>query len=461
MKRLGLVALVAVAMGAAVLLAQYLDRERQYRRLLADGEAALSQGQSYLAIELFSGALALRPDSMPAYFRRAEAYRAQRFDDHAIRDLREAARLAPTAAEPLVTLGAIYEQRGEPATAAEWYGRAAERLRDEDPVLLYTWALALYRAGMPAAAREPLRRALARNDAMAEGHYLLGLVYRDAGTPDLAIASLERAVRLAPSLVAAREELGDLYRERGRPTDELGQLQALAVVDSQVDRRVAIGLAQARAKEFDQALATLEDAAVSAPNDSRVWLAIGRVRLAEAERRPDRQVVAAALAALERALGGSARRSEGLALYGRALYLSGDAAGAERLLLEAVATSPVDPEAFAFLADAAERLGHAETAENALVNLEALEGDTIAPSARLARSRRIGALALDANDPRRALTALTQAAGAVPADPTTLGLLARARWLTGDAAGARDALQQAIALNAADANLRALARTIK
>ena len=41
--------------------------------------------------------------------------------------------------------------------------------------------------------------------------------------------------------------------------------------------------------------------------------------------------------------------------YGRALSLSGDLAGAERILREAVATSPVDLEAFEYLADAAER----------------------------------------------------------------------------------------------------------
>ena len=71
-----------------------------------------------------------------------------------------------------------------------------------------------------------------------------------------------------------------------------------------------------------------------------------------------RSAMQRASTSLERALGGTARRSEGLALYGRALYLSGNYSEAERILRDAVATSPVDLEAFAFLADAAERLGH-------------------------------------------------------------------------------------------------------
>ncbi|MCC7008907.1 MAG: tetratricopeptide repeat protein [Acidobacteria bacterium] len=461
MRRLAVILASTAAVVAVVLLVQHLEREREYRRLLAEGEAALADGRSAVAIELFSGALALRPSSMPAYYRRGEAYRAQGFDEQAVRDLREAARLAPTAAQPLIALGAVYDQRSEPAAAAEWYGRAAMRLKDEDPALLYAWALALYRTGAPAAAREPLQRALARNDGMAEAHYLLGLVYRDAGDLAQAAASLEHAIRLAPPLVAAREELADLYRERGQPADEMAQLHALAALDAQVDRRLALGLARARAGEFDEALATLDAAAAEAPNDSRVWLAIGRVRLGQAEHGHDRHAVTAALATLERALAGSARRSEGLALFGRALFLSGDTSGAERILAEAVATSPVDPEAFAFLADAAERNGHAGVARRALVDLDALDGDTVPAAVRVARARRIGALSLEAGDPRHALAALTEAANASPSDPDTLGLLARARWLTGDADGARAALREALALDAADPALRTLSRTIR
>ena len=109
---------------------------------------------------------------------------------------------------------------------------------------------------------------------------------------------------------------------------------------------------------------------------------------------------------LERALGGTARRSEGLALYGRALYLSGDAAGAERLLREAVATSPVDLEAFAFLADAAERLRHPLIARDALVQLDALQGDTADHATRLTRGRSASASSRStaATAPRRCAT---------------------------------------------------------
>lgn len=461
MKRVFVLAALIAVVAMAVSYVQQVDHDRQVRDLLANGEQALARGQSYQAIEFFSGALALRPNSMAAYFRRGEAYRDQRQDDRAVRDFMEASRLSPTASEPLAALGELYDQQGDPARAAEWYGQANARLKDADPALLYSLALALYRSGNPAAAREPLRRALARADASAEGHYLLGLVSRDAQDLDGAQVSLERAVRIAPAMVAAREELADVYRERGREADELAQLRLLADIDNGVDRRIALGLAEARREHFDAALATLGAVESNTPNDSRVALAIGRVLLTRAERSRDRRLANQARVALERALGGTARRSEGLALFGRALYLSGDVPGAERILQEALATSPIDAEAFDFYADTASAAGHPLPARDALMDLDALVGDTGPRAQRTARLRRIGALSLDAADPKTALTFLAQAIDADPRDSATLGLLARARWQTGDAEGAKLALHQALALDASDTTLQRLTRTIR
>jgi predicted Zn-dependent protease len=192
-----------------------------------------------------------------------------------------------------------------------------------------------------------------------------------------------------------------------------------------------------------------------------VLVATGRVLLAEAERTGDRRTVARALSVLERALGGTARRSEGLALYGRALYLSGDALAAERILQEALSTSPIDQEAFGFLADAAERASHPAVARAALLDLDALQGDTATPEQRRQRSRRIGTLSLALGDPKAAVRYLTQAIDTSAPDAGTLGLLARAKWQSGDPDGARMALGRAIALSGSDPDLRRLARTIK
>jgi len=62
---------------AGVLVVQQTTRNRRYLQLLESGQQALDSGNSYLAIEAFSGALALRPQSMVAYYHRGEAYRSQ------------------------------------------------------------------------------------------------------------------------------------------------------------------------------------------------------------------------------------------------------------------------------------------------------------------------------------------------------------------------------------------------
>ncbi len=459
-RTIALVGLILAAL-VGVLVIGRLNAAEEYRRLLGEGERALESGLPAVAVQAFSGAIVLRPASMVAYFRRGEAYASNGHQDRARADLMEARRLGPEAREPLEALGRLADAQGRPSEAATWYALAADRLTIADPRLLYALALARYRAGSPSTAREPLKHAISRDGSMAEAHYLLGLVSRDAQEPTEASVSLERAIRLSPGFVAAREELADLYREQGHTGDELLQLRALASLEPQIERYLALTMGYLRAGRHEEAMATVGQAEAADPADSRVALALARVHLAEAERAGDRAPATRAMAALERALGGTARRSEGLALLGRAMYLAGDAPGAERLLRDAVLTSPVDPEAYAFLADAAERLSHPAVARDALLKLDALEGDTVSGDARATRTRRIGLLALGAGDARMAVSYLDAAREAGITDAATLGLLARARWQTGDRDGARDALSQALARDGANAELRRLSRTIK
>jgi len=195
----------------------------------------------------------------------------------------------------------------------------------------------------------------------------------------------------------------------------------------------------------------------------RVQLAIGRVYLARAERSrdPDSPSAARALDVLDRALAGSAPRSEGLALYGRALFVSGRYVESEQALLEAISTSPVDREAFLFLADAAERCGHALIARDALANFDVLEGDTAPAEIRSRRAVRIGELSMRGGDIRSAVLYLSRAVDAGHASAATLGLLADARWQTGDAESARSLLARALALSPRDPTLLRLSRVIR
>lgn len=458
--RLGIAAVGVVAIGVvAVLAVQRLNDAERFRQLVETGERALAAGNTYAAIEAFSGAIALRGDSMASHLRRGEAYRAQRRLEEAGRDFREAARLQPGATDPLVALATLYEGQGNTAAAAEWLGRAAAIDR-QSPTLLYRLALTRYQSGQAAAAIEPLRQAVALNPGFDEALYLLGVALRDTQDTAGAIEALERAVRTNPSLAPAREELADLYRAQQRSSDEMTQLTALAAQDPGSGRDVAIALAQARRGEFDAAEATLTAAAERAPDDSSLALTRGRIRVLRAEASPagpGRVAWAAeAVTALERALGGTVRRSEGLALYGRALFLRGDVAEAARILREAVATTPFSRLAFLYLADAAEALNDPVDARRWLLRYDVLEGDLATPEIRAARTRRLGGLAVAAGDYRDARARLEPLLAAAPQDVELLGWLAEARWHTGDVEQARSALALGLSLAPRDATLRRL-----
>jgi cytochrome c-type biogenesis protein CcmH/NrfG len=185
------------------------------------------------------------------------------------------------------------------------------------------------------------------------------------------------------------------------------------------------------------------------------------VYLEKAERTMDRRSVAEALAALERALAGTARRSEGLTLLGRALYLSGDDAAGERLLREAVSTSPLIAEAFGYLADACERQREYDAAREALEKLDTLQGDTAPPAVRSARARRLGELSLKAGDATAAVEFLQRARDAGRSDAAMLGALAEAQFKTGNLETAKLTLAQALALEPKNSELLRLKRLLR
>ncbi len=363
-------------------------REREYGQFVDRGEAALARDDTFAAVEAFSGAIALRPDAMLGYLKRGEAYsRRHALDasardaaaigeldpaaDAAMRDLRRAAELDPLATRPLELIGDI-------SFGLRRYDRAAERyqayvaLDDRSPRVLYKLGLAQYSAGRIAAAIGALQQAVAIDDRFGAGFYLLGLCFRDAQKPRPALQALETAVRIMPSMLNAREELADLYMRLGRRDDAVAQLETLVELDPGAARDVALGLACARAGQFDRAVATLARAAERYPDQAAPYAALGRIWLEKAQP-PDRVELSKAIRALQAAVHAE-DTGEALTLLGQALLLSQDVARAERILERAVAKLPVEPAAFYYLAAAAEQSGNHELARRALVDYRALGG---------------------------------------------------------------------------------------
>jgi tetratricopeptide (TPR) repeat protein len=430
--------------GAAVYGYTLSERERAYRQLVADGDAALVRDNTAAAIEAFTGAITFKPDSMLGYLKRGQTYRRRGELVAAIRDLRHAADIDPSATRALEELGDAFlaDTPHRYASAAERY-EAYVRVDNRAPRVLYKLAYARYHDRRLTAAIDALQASLALDDKSAEAYYLLGLCQRDAQHPELARKALERSIELQPALLHAREELADLYGAMGRPDARLGQLAALSALDPRSSREITLGLAYAKAGQLERAVLTLGRVAEQYPDQPYAYVALGRVWLEIAQARHDRVALNKALEALE----GAARRDEGteaLTLYGRALLLNADADTAERVLRDATRRTPVDPLAFFYLAEAAERKAHYGVARQALLDYAALRGDEPDARKRSAEAVRLGDLSLRDGQPAAAAAFFLRAADDAASDAGLLARAADAQLRAGDRDTARGTVARAL-----------------
>ena len=415
-------------------------REHGYRERIDSGEAAMARDDHAAAIEEFSGAIALKPDSMLGHLKRGEAYLRRGDYDAALRDLRRATDLDASALPAQELLADVNYALARYDRAAQRYD-VYLRLDDGSPRILYKQALAYYSGGEPGPAIAALRKAIGLDEKFAEAHYLLALCLRDVLDPRGALAALEKALALAPGMLQAREELADLYRSLGRQGERIKQLEVLFGRDPGPSREVALALAYADAGRLESAVLRLGEATERYPDHAHTYVALGRVWLETAQR--DRGVVTRrvsltkALAALERAVR-SDTSSEALTLLGRALLMAGeDDERAERVLRQASDTLPVDPLSFYHLAEAAERRGRLDVARRALLDYDAIrDGDRDGRRAA-ALAERIAELSMRLNDPGLAARYYQRAADASPANSGLLLRLADAQWKAGRVDAAR------------------------
>ena len=430
--------------------------QRNYGTLLTQGDNALRDDLTVNAIEAYSGAIALRPDSMLAYLRRGQTYqrRGDRGDlDAAARDFRTAARLDPSASRPLEALGDALFQSQQYPRAVVAYERCV-KLDDRSARVDYKLALARYRDRDIGGAITALTETVRLDDKLADAHYLLGVCLREQNRVSDALRSLEKAVTLAPGLVPAREELADLYGSLGRHGEELDQLQVIAGLDrDHVARQVAIGLAHARAGHWDLAVLTLGGALERSPNEPEIYRALGKVWLERP--RDDRAFLSKAREALERVASSPAATSETLTLYGRALLQEGDVDGAEHALQQATRRFPIDPQAFVLYASTAEKQSHLEPARQALIQYGGLTSNDVD---LVPRAARIASLSLRLNDPDTAVRWLTQAASSSPNDVRLMTSLADAQIRAGERGAARATIARGLEHEPNNAVLLSLSR---
>ena len=248
-----------------VLIYNGVTEEREFQRLTADGDRAVLADRAFLAIEAYSGALALHPDSMAIHLKRGETYQRQGDLEAAARDLAMAARLDPAATRPRESLGDLSVTLEAHEEAIQHYTHYV-RLDAQNSSVLYKLALVYQRSGRIARAVPLLRQAIDLDNEFVEAYYLLGLCLTEQNRLEEGRDVLEAVVGLSPGFLEAREVLARVYRSLGDQRAELQQLDALAALDrTHPQRHVTRGLAYARAGQTELAVLALGRAAEGAP----------------------------------------------------------------------------------------------------------------------------------------------------------------------------------------------------
>ena len=192
-------------------------QEREFRRLIAAGDAALTRDQTYEAIEAFSGALALKHDSMLAYLKRGDSYRRRGELSAALRDLARGRGARPDRARGRWNCWATSTPRWDATSARPRSIAATSALDDRAPHVLYKLALAYYRNGQThgrhraAAPGDRARRSIRRSPLPAGD-----VPEAQKHTPE-AMASLTRALELNPAFGVGPRGAADLDLAHGRP----------------------------------------------------------------------------------------------------------------------------------------------------------------------------------------------------------------------------------------------------
>lgn len=452
------VVIVAIAGVAGALAFGALANEREFDRLIAEGDAAVAADRDFQAIEAYSGAIARNPESMLAHYKRGAVYQAQNELEAALRDFRTASDLDASSLRAIESIGDVSVALGRHERAAERY-ESFVALDDRNARVFYKLGLSRYRAGRIKEAIQPLQQALQIDSALGEAHYVLGLVQRDLGQLPLARKSLEEAARRSPaSQTAAREALADVYLLDGDYGRAINQLEALAALEpTRADRAIAVGLVQARAGRDDSAVTTLGRAVERFPNAPQVYAALGHVWLIEAQRRSDRVALMKAVEALSIAASRSDATSETFAELGRAKMLSGDRAAAERALRQAVDKLPVPPDAYLQLADVTARDGRIQDARDALVKYVTLIGDQ-KPLATIATQ--IADYSVRLGEPAFAVRWFDRAIDEAGPSPALQVRLAEAAWRAGDAVRANRVIDAGLAAEPTNRALQQLRRRI-
>jgi tetratricopeptide (TPR) repeat protein len=229
------------------------------------------QGDPARAVELISGAVALRPTAHIYHANLAEAHRALGKFEAAAACCRAALAIWPDYPEALCNLGAALQGSGQHAESAGHLRRALE-LRPSFVVAHNNLGIALRELGQLDEALEHFRRAAVLEPAFAPARTNLGQALLTCGQPEEALPHSQEAVRLDPGSALLHLNLGNVLRALERLADARAAYRDALRLDP--DLAVAnahLGLVLQREGQPAGALVWLKKAVALEPGNGSYW----------------------------------------------------------------------------------------------------------------------------------------------------------------------------------------------
>ena len=337
-------------------------------------------------------------------------------------------------AEVDAEIGAWFEQQGQSACAIQSY-RAALKADPRSERALDGLARSLIAAGDSATAIE-LLQAGPRDERLTLD---LASAYEKAGAPEKASDILVRALRANPDSAPMTSAEVVLLANNGHPEDayrlaeRFAQLHPHDMDAQKLHLRVLVATNQATAATLARKLLAL------APRDGELLYLNGVVEQKAGE-------FFEARGHLEQAIAVHPNFAEPRYSLGLVLARLQDPAGAKKQLEKAIELGATEPEARLELSKALRALGETQPADEQLkLYQQAMKAS--ADREMAANLSAQAAQALSGSEPMKAVTLYREAVEAAPQDASLEYQLALALDGTGDTAGERVALEQAVNIN--------------
>lgn len=348
-----------------------------------------------------------RPDN-EAINRGRAALRTRNLDQ-AEKHFSEAYRQNPASVEAMLGLAVVSHSQGKAKLARDWMASAVA-MAPGQPAVLQAQARLLVEQGLPAAAEESYRAAIAANPEGLQLKLDLASLYTDTlRKPALAVSLLREALKQKPESVDILYQLALAYMADGR---------------------------------LDEAARPLEDALRRDPAEPRMLHARGLVAQRQGQAERALEYFDKALAVKKDFIGAMISRGDVLQLLGRT-------EAAVEAYRKAVSMAPGNALPHALMGQALNRLKRPAEAEKAYREALRLEPDNLRVANNLAVLLATQKTGLD-----DALSMIRRAIEREPNRATyldTLGLVQQAR---GDKLAARQAFERAVALEPGDSEFR-------